>query len=68
MGCLTVLLVFLRHFLHGYWWSHHVSGCSEEEGKKFDQINKMFKGTINETFKQPSIEIGKNNDITVCHG
>lgn len=46
-------------YLEGIFIGGDIRSQLPEEAKKFDQIDKTFKGIMNETFKQPNIKIGK---------
>ena len=46
-------------YLEGSFIGGDIRSQLPEEAKKFDQIDKTFKGIMNETFKQPNIKIGK---------
>mgnify|MGYP001793575332 CR=1 FL=1 len=45
-------------YLEGIFIGGDIRSQLPEEAKKFDQIDKMFKGIMNETVKQPNIKIG----------
>ena len=47
-------------YLEGIFIGGDIRSQLPEEAKKFDQIDKTFKGIMNETFKQPNIKIGMN--------
>lgn len=46
-------------YLEGIFIGGDIRSQLPEEAKKFDQIDKTFKGIMNETFKQPNIKIGE---------
>lgn len=50
-------------YLEGIFIGGDIRSQLPEEAKKFDQIDKTFKGIMNDTFKQPNIKIGMSSGL-----